>query len=104
MRRGEVWWAKLPRPVGRRPVVLVSREEAYAVRALVNVVPVTSRVRHIPVEVSLGRQEGLPRLCVANADTITTIPKASLSEYAGVLGPEKVVELDGAIRLALGLE
>jgi mRNA interferase MazF len=99
-----VWWAKLPKPVGRRPVVLASRDQAYAVRALVTVVPVTSRVRDIPVEVRLGREEGLPRSCVANADVLTTIPKDALTEYAGVLGPEKLAALDGAIRFALGLE
>jgi len=104
MRRGEVWWAKLPKPVGRRPVVLASRDEAYGVRALVIVVPVTTRVREIPVEVPLGREEGLPRPCVANADIITTIPKDSLAEYAGVLGPEKLAALDQAMRFALGLE
>jgi len=104
MRRGEVWWAKLPRPVGRRPVVLASREDAYRVRALVTVVPVTTRVRDIPVEVRLGQEEGLPRGCVANADTITTIPKDALAEYAGILGPDKMAALDGAIRFALGLD
>lgn len=104
MRRGEVWWAKLPRPAGRRPVVLVSRDEAYGVRALVTVVPVTTRVRDIPVEVRLGREEGLPRACVANADVVTTIPKDVLAGYVGVLGPDKVAALDEAIRFALGLE
>jgi mRNA interferase MazF len=102
MRRGEVWWAQLPKPVGRRPVVLVSRDEAYSVRALISVVPVTTRVRAIPAEVPLGREEGLPKRCVANVDTITTIPKAALVEYAGVLAPEKVVLLNEAIRFALG--
>ncbi len=104
MRRGEVWWAALPKPAGRRPVVLVSRDEAYAVRALVTVVPVTTRVRGIPVEVPLGRDEGLPRRCVANADTIATIPKAALAGYAGVLDGEKVAALDAAMRFALGLD
>lgn len=104
MRRGEVWWAELPRPAGRRPVVLVSRNEAYAVRALVTVVPITTRSRGIPVEVPLGREEGLPKRCVANADTITTIPKSALSAYAGVLAPEKVVLLDAALQFALGTD
>jgi mRNA interferase MazF len=104
MRRGEVWWAKLPPPAGRRPVVLVSRDEAYGVRALVTVVPVTTRLRDIPVEVPLGRDEGLPRRCAANADTVTTIPKDRLTQYAGVLGPEKVGALDDALRFALGLD
>jgi mRNA interferase MazF len=104
MRRGEVWWAKLPRPVGRRPVVLASRDDAYGVRALVTVVPVTTRIRDIPVEVRLGREEGLPRRCVANADAITTIPKDALTELAGILGPDKVAALDAAIRFALDLD
>ena len=104
MRRGEVWWAELPKPAGRRPVVLVSRDEAYAVRALVCVVPVTTRARGIPVEVPLGRDEGLPRRCVANADTITTIPKAALVDYVGVLTPDKLVALDLALRFAIGLD
>jgi mRNA interferase MazF len=104
MKRGEVWWAQLPPPAGRRPVVLVSRDEAYAVRELVIVVPITTRVRDIPVEVPLGRAEGLPRRCVANADTITTIPKRTLKTYAGVLDNEKSAALDTALRFALALE
>ncbi len=104
MKRGEVWWAHLPPPTGRRPVVLVSRDEAYGVRELVSVVPVTTRVRGIPVEVSLGREEGLPRSCVANADTVTTIPKQALKDYAGVLGGDKIAALDAALRFALGLD
>ena len=54
MQRGEVWWAELPSPIGRRPVVLLSRDEAYAVRNAVTVAEVTSTVRGIPVEVELG--------------------------------------------------
>jgi mRNA interferase MazF len=104
MRRGEVWWTELPKPAGRRPVVLVSRDEAYAVRALVSVVPVTTHARGIPVEVPLGPGEGLPKRCVANADTITTIPKATLVDYAGVLTPDKLQALDVALRFAIGLD
>ena len=104
MRKGEVWWAKLPRPVGRRPVVLISRDEAYAVRSLVTVAPVTTTIREIPVEVRLGRDEGLPRACVANADTIVTIPRKALAGYIGVLSPAKAAALDDAIRYALSLD
>jgi len=39
VRRGEIWWADLPPPAGRRPVLLLSRDEAYAIRGLITVAP-----------------------------------------------------------------
>ena len=103
MRRGEVWWAELPAPAGQRPVVLLSRNEAYAVRELVIVAPITTRRRRIASEVSLDRADGLPRRCVANLDTITTIPKRVLTRRIAALAPEKVAAVDRALRFAVGL-
>ena len=102
MRRGEVWWAQLPLPVGRRPVVL-SRDEAYAVRSAVTVAEVTSTIRGIPVEVELGREDGLPKKCVVNLDTIVTIRKDSLIERIAILRDKKIVQIDAAIKFALSL-
>jgi len=104
MRRGEIWWAKLPAPAGRRPVVLLSRDEAYSVRELITVAPVTTRVRGLPVEVGLTKKDGLPKACVANLDTITTIPKKCLAERICLLKSEKQKQLDFAIKFALGVE
>ena len=103
MRRGEVWWAELPSPAGRRPVLLLSRNEAYAVRDLVTVAPISSRIRRIPAEVALGRADGLPRRCVANLDSLTTIPKRVLTQRLTTLAPERVGAVDRALRFALGL-
>jgi mRNA interferase MazF len=103
MRRGEVWWADLPPPAGRRPVLLLSRDEAYAVRELVTVAPVTTRARRIPTEVTLGRPEGLPKACVVNLDTITTIPRRALAERIGPLPADKLADVDRALMFALGL-
>jgi mRNA interferase MazF len=103
MRRGEVWWAELPAPAGRRPVVLLSRNEAYAVRELVTVAPITTRVRRIPTEVPLGPADGLPKACVVNLDTLTTIPRRTLTEAIGPLPPEKLVAVERALMFALGL-
>ncbi len=103
MRRGEMWWAEWPFPSGRRPVLLLSRNEAYAVRQLVTVAPVTSRARRIPAEVPLGRAEGLPKRCVVNLDTITTIPKALLREAIGPLPAGKLTAVERAIKFALAL-
>jgi mRNA interferase MazF len=83
--------------------VLLSRNEAYPVRELVIVAPLTTRVRRIPTEVALGRADGLPRRCVANLDAITTIPKATLSRRLTVLKPEKLAAVERALRFAVGL-
>ncbi len=101
MRRGEIWWAELEK---RRPVVLLSRDEAYEIRGLITVAPVTTRVRHLSVEIHLGKDEGLPKPCVANLDTITTIPKRALVERISMLPGKKLQALDDALRFALGLD
>jgi mRNA interferase MazF len=46
----EIWWADLPEPVGRRPVLLLSRSPAYDYLHNVTVVEVTTTVRSIPQE------------------------------------------------------
>ena len=103
MRRGEVWWADLPAPAGRRPVVLLSRNEAYGVRQLVTVAPVTTRIRRIPTEVPLGAAEGLPKACVVNLDTITTIPRRTLTQMLSPLPPDKLTAVERALLFALGM-
>ena len=104
MKHGEIWWAELDPPAGRRPVLLLSRDEAYSVRELVTIAPVTTRVRHIPSEVILGLEDGLPKPCVINLDTITTIAKASLRERMTVLSQEKEKAVELALHFALGIE
>ncbi|MBI3205151.1 MAG: type II toxin-antitoxin system PemK/MazF family toxin [Myxococcales bacterium] len=103
MRRGEVWWAKLPLPAGRRPVVLVSRDSAYAVRASVTVAEISTTVRAIPSEVPLGKREGLPRRCVVNTDSVVTIPKTWLDTPIGPLPNDKLEAVDAALKFSLGL-
>ena len=103
MNRGEIWWAKMPEPAGRRPVVLVSRNTAYAIRASVTVVEVSTRIRGIASEVRLGKRDGLPRPCVANADNVVTIPKAWLETMVTSLTGEKLGALDDALRFSLAL-
>ena len=103
MRRGEVWWGELPAPVGRRPVVLLSRDSAYQVRSAVTVAPVPRTVRNIPVEVQLDAGDGLPSRCVANLDDIATIPTTLIRQRITVLSAEKMQEVEAAIRFALDL-
>ena len=104
MRRGEIWWADLTPPAGRRPVLLLSRDEAYAIRQLVLVAPLTTRIRGIPSEVPLGPEDGLPRPCVVNLDIIVTIARASLGECLARLDSEKLRAVEAALRFVFGLQ
>jgi mRNA interferase MazF len=103
MTRGEIWWASLPVPAGRRPVVLVSRESAYPVRTSVAVAEVSRTIRGIPSEVTLGKRDGLARRCVINTDNLVTIPKAWLDSRIAGLRADKRDALDAALRFSLGL-
>ena len=103
MRKGEVWWARLRPPAARRPVVLLSRNEAYAVRTAVTVAPLTTTARGIPVEVPLDEKDGLPKACVVNLDSILTIPKSFLESRITRLSPKKLEEVHRAVKFALDL-
>jgi mRNA interferase MazF len=103
MKRGEVWWANVPKPIGRRPVVLLTRDSAYAVRAAVTVAPVTRTIHDIPVEVPLGPEDGMPKACVVNLDSMITISKGSLESNVTTLSPAKMALVEEAIKFALAL-
>jgi len=103
MQRGEVWWANLPKPIGRHPVILLSRDEAYLVRSSVTVAEITTTIRDIPVEVLLDISDGLSKKCVANLDSVITIPKNLLKSHITTLSPEKVEKINEAIKFALDL-
>lgn len=104
MRRGEIWWAEQPKPIGRRPVLLLSRDEAYSVRNAVTVAQITTTVRNLPVEIPLDKKDGLPQVCVANVDTISTIRKSILRERICALKAEKIHAVNKAIKFALDLD
>lgn len=104
MRRGEVWWAEQPEPIGRRPVILLSRDEAYEVRNAVTVAQITTTIRNIPVEVLLDEKDGLPQKCVINLDTISTVRKAILTKRICSLRSDKINQINKAIKFALALE
>jgi mRNA interferase MazF len=85
-------------------VLLLSLDNAYAVRRSVTIAPITTRTRGLPVEVALGEEDGLPRASVVNADDITTVRKMLLSQQIATLSVQKMAEVKSAIRFALALD
>jgi mRNA interferase MazF len=98
----QVRWAQLPPPVGRRPVLLLSRTAAYQYLNKVLVGEVTTTVRGIPQEVSLGPADGFPHPCVVNLDNIHVIPKAALRDLVGSIPQARETEVKRALGYVLG--
>lgn len=101
MKRGEVWWAELPPPVGDRPVVILTRDAVLDNIGGIVVALITRTVRQLPTEVVLGRRQGLPVSCVANLDNILTVPRQRLKRLMGACDASKIEELNQAIKAAL---
>jgi mRNA interferase MazF len=102
MKQYEIRWANLPAPVGRRPVLLLTRTPACAYLNKLVVSEVTSTIRGIPQEVALGRREGLTQPSVANLDNVHVIAKARLGDRLGALATDRQREVKRALGYALG--
>lgn len=103
MDRGEVWWADLDPPVGRRPVLILTRSSAVAVRDQVVVAIITRTVHNIRSEVRLARSDGMPQASVVNCDVLATAPKSRLLNKITELSSAKMDEVHEALRFALDL-
>jgi len=94
--QGEIWWTEIP-DAGRRPALVVTRDASIPhLRALL-VAPVTRTIRHIPTEVSLGAEDGLPHECAASFDNLRLVPRSLLTERAGRLAASKALEICRAL-------
>jgi len=103
MNRSEVWWADLPPPIGRRPVLILTRAAAVPIRNQVVVAQITTTVHHLPCEVPLTRADGVPRDCVINCDVLLTVPKARLLSRISLLGSQKMNEVHQALKFAMDI-
>ena len=102
MKQYEIWRAALPSPVGRCPVLLLSRDSAYEYLSNILVVEITTTIRSIPQEVALGPRDGLSRRCAANFDNLHAIPRAVLEQRIGALRGARIAEAKRALGHALG--
>ena len=100
MKQYEIWWADLPPPVGRRPVLLLTRSAAYAYLNKAIVAEITTNIRGIPQEVPVGEPEGLVP-SVVNFDNLHVVAKRLLSSRVGALAVSREREVKRALGYAL---
>ena len=104
MIRGDVYWFKFRAPNKRRPVVVLTRQSAIPFLNSVIVAAVTSTVRHLPSEVIIGPEDGMPVVCGVNLHHIHYASKSQLERWVTRLGPERMGQIRDAILYTLQLE
>ncbi len=100
--RGEIWRCQFNHPNKRRPVVVLTRDEALPYMRSVMVAEVTSTIRGISSEVIVGPDDGLKHISAVNLDNVQTVSQRRLGGYVGKLSVEKMHEVCRALAAATG--
>jgi mRNA interferase MazF len=87
-----------------RPVLVLTRERVRPHLTRVTIAPITSTVRGLSTEVSVGTANGLDHACVVSCDNIVTVPVTALGPQVGFLLDEQEILLTQAIHAAFDLD
>jgi mRNA interferase MazF len=99
--RGEVWWCEPP-PIGRRPVVVLSRDTAIPRLGRALVAPCTTTIRGLSSEVLLEPGEDpIPQLSAVNLDSIESVSIAVLIDRIGRLSDGRMRQICDALEVAV---
>ena len=102
--RGEVWWCELPE-IGRRPVVVLSRDAAIPRLRRTLIGPCTTTIRGIPSEVLLEPTEDpIPRVSAVNLDSVESVSIATLVERLGRLSDDRLRQICDALDVAVACD
>jgi mRNA interferase MazF len=99
--RGEVWWCEMAE-IGRRPVVVLSRDAVIPRHRRALVAPCTTTIRGLPSEVLLEPgDDPVPLRSVANLDSIESVSIAILVERLGRVAEARMREICAALAVAV---
>lgn len=99
-RRGEVWWCEPPE-IGRRPVVVLSRDAAIPRLRRTLIGPCTTTIRGLASEVVLEPGEDpIGRRCAVNLDSVESVSIGVLVERIGMLSGARMREIWAALGVA----
>ncbi len=106
MRRGELYrvYKGSPHdPKKFRVFVVVSRQVLIESKfSTVICAPEYSRYDGLSTQVKIGIEEGLKHDSAIHCDELISIPKSSLTHFIALLPPEKIIELNEALKIAIG--
>ncbi len=99
--RGEIWWCELA-DIGRRPVVVLTRDVAIPRMRRALVAPCTTTIRGLPSEVLLEPgDDPVPRRSVVNLDSVESVAVSVLVERLGRLADGRMQEVCAALEVAV---
>ncbi len=101
LRPGEVWLADLGLAAKARPIVILSRDDPEAPRALAIYVPLTTQNRGSKYEVELPRLHFLREASVANVQGIGSLTIDRLERRLGELPAENLRHIYEALAFAI---
>lgn len=99
-RRGEVWWCEPPE-IGRRPVVVLSRDVAIPRLRRALIAPCTTTIRGLASEVVLDPEEDpIGRRSAVNLDSVESVSVAVLVQRIGMLSGSRMLQVCRALEVA----
>lgn len=101
VRRGDIRWLEHEED-GRRPALVLTREEAIPVLRRVTIAYLTRTIRDIPTEVRLGSADGMPEECAVTLDNLRTVNQSLLGDAIASLAGKRMDEVCLALAIAHG--
>ena len=99
--RGEVWWCEVAE-IGRRPVVVLSRNAAIRRLRRALVAPCTTNIRGLASEVVLEPDsDPIPRRSAVNLDSVESVSVAALMSRLGRLADTQMRAICAALEVAV---
>jgi len=99
--RGEVWWCEMA-AIGRRPVVVLSRDAVIPRHRRALIAPCTTTIRGLVSEVLLEPGEDpVPRRSAVNLDSVESVSIATLVSRLGRLRATRMREICVALSVAV---
>ena len=104
MRQGEIRWCEFPPPDRGRPVVILTRDGLIPSLSSVTVAPITTTLQDLNSRVRLNAADGLREPSDVNLHGIQSVRKERVGRWIATLRPERMREINAAIRYSLGFD
>ncbi len=109
-KRGEIWWVSFDPSIGTeiqktRPAIVISNDIANEKGSRITVLPITSRIKHLPIVVILEADDknGLNNQSLIRVPDVCTFDKSRFKSKIGTISEEKMNEVEEKLRIHLAL-